>query len=343
MKNPNGYGCVYKLSGKRRKPWGVKKTVGFDDYGKQLRVNIGYYRTRQEALIALAEYNNNPYDLKASTLTFNDVYEKWSQEKFAEYTNKSTRKNYTAAYSYCTALYNMKMVDIRPYHMQQVLDNCNRGYEMVKRTRILFNQLYVWCIQHDCIKKNYAQGLKVNVKQDSSPRKSFTYEEVDLLWNSIGSNEYVSIVLMLIYSGVRISELLNLKKEDVHLDEQWFSVKASKTDAGVRTVPIADKVLPFWKSFYERSKCSYAVCTINGEQLTYENFKKRYWKPLMDNLNLQHTIHETRHTCISLLTMKNANPTIIKKIVGHKSIMSLTERVYTHIEIRELINTINLI
>lgn len=64
---------------------------------------------------------------------------------------------------------------------------------------------------------------------------------------------------------------------------------------------------------------------------------------LMASLNLNHTIHETRHTCISQLVMRGANQTIIKKIVGHKSIMSLTEKVYTHIEIQELLDTINMI
>ena len=56
---------------------------------------------------------------------------------------------------------------------------------------------------------------------------------------------------MLLYNGVRISELLDLKKENVHLEEQYFDVISSKTDNGIRTVPIADKVLPFYKSWYE--------------------------------------------------------------------------------------------
>jgi hypothetical protein len=41
------------------------------------------------------------------------------------------------------------------------------------------------------------------------------------------------------------------------------------------------------------------------------------------------------------LAEKNVNPTIIKRIVGHASAMSLTERVYTHFEIRELLDAID--
>ena len=58
---------------------------------------------------------------------------------------------------------------------------------------------------------------------------------------------------MLIYNGCRISEFLDLKKEHVHLDEQYFDVIASKTDNGIRKVPIADKVPPFYRAWYESS------------------------------------------------------------------------------------------
>ncbi|MGN1119331.1 MAG: hypothetical protein ACI4Q4_03165 [Oscillospiraceae bacterium] len=54
MRQPNGFGSVYKLPGKRRKPWRVRKTKGWiiDEETGQTRqefINIGYYATRQEA------------------------------------------------------------------------------------------------------------------------------------------------------------------------------------------------------------------------------------------------------------------------------------------------------
>lgn len=342
MRLPNGYGSVYKLSGKRRKPWIARKTQGYDDDGKQIYIIVGYYATRQLALQALADYNDNPYDIEMSKATFSDMYERWYKDEFNEETNRSTRRNYEAAYNRCELLYNMKMSDIRPHHLQKVLDDCKLSYESVKRIHILFNKIYRWCMVHDCIKKNYAADLKINTKYDPTPKHAFSTEEIELLWKNT-NNDCVKLILMLIYSGVRVSEFLNLKKEDLHIDEQYFYVRASKTNSGIRIVPIADKVMSFWRYFLEKSVCDNVICTEDGERLTYDNFRKHYFNQVMLDLNMNHTIHETRHTCISQLTMKGANPTIIKKIVGHKSIMSLTEKVYTHIEVRELIKTINLI
>ncbi len=341
MRLPNGYGTVYKLSGKRRKPWIARKTIGWDDDGKQLYAIIGYFTTRQEGLQKLADFNDNPYDIVMSKTTFSEIYNRWCNDTFSNETNRSTKKNYESAYKLCTDLHDMKMSDIRPHHLQKVLDSFSDNYSKAQRINILFKQMYKWCIQHDCIKKNYANHLVVTAKVETKPRNPFSSDEIRMLWGNIEKNQYVKLVLMLIYSGVRISELLELKKEDVHLDEQWFKVRASKTNAGIRIVPIADKVLPFWKMFIEKSTCEYAVCTTDGQHLSYENFSKRYWRPLMEQFNLKHTIHETRHTFISQMVMKNVNQTILKKIVGHKSIMSLTENVYTHIEVKELLNEVN--
>ena len=68
------------MSGKRRRPYAVKKTVGWHwDEAKQKQVQeqitIGYAATRAEGLQMLAEYNNNPFDVKASKATFQEVYE----------------------------------------------------------------------------------------------------------------------------------------------------------------------------------------------------------------------------------------------------------------------------
>ena len=75
----------------------------------------------------------------------------------------------------------------------------------------------------------------------------------------------------------------------------------------------------------------------------YRNYYDSYWKPLIEQLGLKdHRPHDTRHTCISLLTAAGTDDRIIKKIVGHKG-QSVTETVYTHLEIQQLIDAIDLI
>ena len=158
-----------------------------------------------------------------------------------------------------------------------------RGYRRL-RSRISDSEAHTDIIQPTiplvhksrCNQKNYAEQVTVTAKEAPKPQAAFSSEEVAKLWSSLNQHEYISIILMLIYSGVRISELLDLKKEDVLLEEQWFSVRHSKTEAGVRAVPIADKVLPFWQSFMDKSKSPYAVCTESGQKLNYDNFIRAF-------------------------------------------------------------------
>ena len=97
MRLPNSFGSVYKLSGKRRKPWAARKTVGWKTIEDTMQCHpvyafIGYYATRAEALQALTAYNENPYDLKADTITFKEVYDKWSDKHYETIKNANGYK-----------------------------------------------------------------------------------------------------------------------------------------------------------------------------------------------------------------------------------------------------------
>ena len=81
MKNPNGYGSVIKLGGKRRKPFGARITIGYNDKGKQIFKYIGYFENRKAAMQALAEYNINPYDVHLADITLKEVMDMCMKKK----------------------------------------------------------------------------------------------------------------------------------------------------------------------------------------------------------------------------------------------------------------------
>lgn len=154
------------------------------------------------------------------------------------------------------------------------------------------------------------------------------------------TNGYFNVILMLIYSGCRISELLDLKKENVNINERWFDVIVSKTEAAIRKVPISDKVLPFFEHWYNLNDCEYLLSTPDGKHFEYRNYYDSYWKPLMEQLDMEHRLHNTKHTCVSLLAEAGVDERLIKKIVGYKG-QGVTQQVYTHFEIEALLDAIN--
>ncbi len=244
----------------------------------------------------------------------------------------------------CTKLYTRAFRDIKTADLQNIIDTCNKNYPTLKKLRILFNQLYDYSMKNDICNKDYSRY--VNIKKYFNPdqqkfKRAFTKEQIDILWN-LSEDKYYQIILMLIYTGLRISELLNLKKEDIHLDKSYLNVTSSKTTNGIRKVPINKHILPFIKNWYNSSKIEYLLHTENQQKFNYRNYTDSYFTPLLKQIGINDlTPHNCRHTFISLLAEKSIDPTFIKMMAGHKGAMSLTEKVYTHIDIKVLIDAVN--
>ena len=351
MRLPNGYGGVVKLSGNRRRPYAARITTGWhinDTTGKRIQHYqiLGYAATRSEALQILARYNNFPIDGETLKLTFGEIYLQWSEEKFPTI-SYSNIKGYRAAFATCEDIADTPFHSLKLNDLQQVIDHCGKNYPILKKIRVLFHQLYAYAMKHEIVSKDYSKYVNIYKYKNRNPNKTnrncFSDTEIALLWKH-KDDPYYQTVLMLIYNGVRISELLDLKKENVHLPEQYFDVIDSKTENGIRKVPIADKVLPFYQRWFQDcSSCEYLIHTLDGRHFTYYMYYNNVFQPLMFRLHLNHTPHCCRHTTISLLARAHVDQTIIKKIVGHSGAMTLTERVYTHLDIPTLVDAINLI
>lgn len=87
--------------------------------------------------------------------------------------------------------------------------------------------------------------------------------------------------------------------------------------------------------------CEYLLHTEDGNRFLYRNYYDSYWTPLVEQIGIDHTPHCTRHTCISMLSEAGVQDTTIKKIVGHSGAMTLTEKVYTHLNMQVLVDAIN--
>lgn len=334
MKNPNGYGSVVKLSGNRRNPYVVRKTIGWNKKGHPIYNTIGYYPTREAGMIALAQYNHEPWDVDVVKTTFAELFELWKEKKAVKL-NKSSIGTLSAAYYHCHSLYKMKYKEIKSFHMQDCIDNCNRGYSTQAAIKNLFRHLDNFALELDIITRCYS-GL---LKSESIPETSkmpFTEEEINQIWDNTGTIWNDSILVFL-YTGFRISELLGLHIENVDL-EQGTIRGGTKTNAGKnRIVPIHSRIMPIIQKWFERDT-EYFFGRKKISTTTYYV----YWYEIMETLGINHTPHECRHTFRSRLDSAGANKRCSDLIMGHKS-KDVGERIYTHKTIEELKEAIELL
>lgn len=170
-------------------------------------------------------------------------------------------------------------------------------------------------------------------------KKIFTDEEISRIWEN-EKLEWVDSVLFFLYTGFRISEMIDLKTSSVDLKVQTI-IGGTKTAAGKnRIVPVHSKIKHIVQRRVEQSKSGY-LFEYNGKRLSQPQYRT-FWTDIMGKLEMEHTPHECRHTFRSRLDSAGANKVCIDRIMGHKS-KGTGERVYTHKNIEELKLNIELI
>ena len=343
LKNPNGYGSVVKLSGRLRRPYAVRKTIGYDDRAYPIYQTIGYYATRTEAMMALAEYNASPYDVELSKATFKKLYELWSKENYPKMKSNAIRI-YKAAYKHSEPLYDLQYSEIRKLHFQRCIDACSRGVATKGNMKLLYSQLDKFAYDQDIIKKAYSSNLSIGEAKQSTKHTLITDSEVQALWKLQGK-PYVDDTLFMLYTGCRMSEMLQMKCANVDLDNKTM-IGGLKTKYGIdRIIPIHEKLLPIVKAHLSENEYLFNYqrnSALSEPENALATLWATHWKQAMREYGFNHLTHDCRHTFISKLDAAGANRVSIDRIVGHSS-KTIGEKVYTHKTIEDLHNAVALL
>lgn len=349
MRLPAGMGSVHHINDgrNRRKPYRARVPSHVElnvqtGRATQKYITIGYYETEIEAIEALMEYRKNPYSLEASYATFSDVFENWKEKKYKDI-SKSGRSAYDAAFKNSAPLHNMKMRDIRTAHLDEIMQTIPYGFQVQAKLKTFWGQLFKYAMEHDIIQKNYAEFVKPRDKDEGTKRTAIPPEDREKIWKAIeAGNPDAEIAMIYLYTGMRPSELLEVKKENVDLAAR-IMIGGLKTDAGRdRHVPLHKDVLPFVERLMQEPGENLIMRHDKGEPepMPYSRFNTHHWQPLMKELGLeQYTPHYARHTCATMLREAGVAEDLRKLILGHAS-GDITDR-YTHVTDAMLVEAID--
>lgn len=368
MKLPNGYGSVTKLSGNRRKPYLARVTLGWitdEQAGKSIqnRVPIGTFKTKKEALQALAEYGANPYDIQNDNMTLAELYEKWTAEYFPTLESESSPRTIIAAWRYCHAIQGMRVKDIRARHIKGIMED---GYVIPDRgkaagTKVpasagtkariksMFNLMLDYALEYELVDKNYARTFDLSmdiIKEKEAATRghiNFNTDEMKALWDNVDTLRFVDWILIQCYMGWRPQELAIIELKNIHLDKQYI-IGGMKTDAGKnRTVPIHPRIKDLVQRNYDKAVELGSKYLLNdpdavkgGMTITYDKYAGRFAK-IMSALNLRedHRPHDPRTTFVTMAKKAGVDEYVIKILAGHR-ITDITEGTYTKRDIEWL-------
>lgn len=348
MRLPNGYGSVTKLSGKRRNPYMVRisgKRIWDDERQDfiQERMVLGYYKDRKAALQALSDYNESPYALKDNNSTFSDLWEEWKKTNYPKLSASSTTgRDY--AYKYCAPIADIRIRDITIDMLDHVMESCTKSSSTKKAIKTVMSSVFQLALRKNLVLKDLSSQIKIENSEPTYERTVFSREEITILWEN-ESKWQVRVLLVLLYTGMRVNEFLKNDLCNIDLDSKTIYVpkELAKNNSSIRTVPIHEKIYPIIKDFYDTAvkynKSKIAV-NDNGTVITYNNFVSRELPKVNALTGTTHRFHDTRHTFVTRATELNLKEIVIQKIIGHIADNTM-RKVYTHISPEEMSSEIS--
>lgn len=340
MKRANGTGSIVKLSGNRRRPYMVKVS-GVDRYGHIVQQPLSYHAKVSEAQAALEEYNamreaGRTVPVDKARVTLQEIYDGWSGRAYSRYQadgRKSSLNSYKSAWSRVRHLAQYRMAEITLDQLQQILDECERegrSQSTITNVVILLKALYRYAMERDYVRKDLTEYLEVPHMAPIHEKGSLTEEQLMQVGEMAAEGvPWADSVLVLCYTGFRVSELLQLTCSSYHQEDGGYLVGGVKTAAGRgRIIPIHPRIEPYIKSWAERGEKDF----FRMSPSTYRSRFSELAKQIGANAA---TPHWCRHTFASRLHAAGVDPLTTKWLMGHSTANDITAH-YTHGTILEL-------
>ena len=192
-----------------------------------------------------------------------------------------------------------------------------------------------FCYKEGYIQKPIHEDLKI-LKTPQDLIESFTAEEIRQLLSVIDKESYTGfrdalIIQFLLDTMVRVSELVAIRRENVHFDDGFVKLEATETKTRrARHVPISDRTITILKEYLKETKeieSEYLFLTYEGKPLSADTVRwsLRQIGEAAGITNKRVSPHTFRHTGALMYVMNGGDPFSLQKILGHSD-MSMTRK-----------------
>ena len=298
-------------------------------------------------------------------LTFAQVAEEWQEAHWPEI-GPGTRSTYQACLERAVdAAGDAPLSEVGAAEVQAVLLRMaaqSYSARTVKAQKVVYNLIFKYAIIQGYATFNPVQAVSVPAGLPKTTREAPEDNVIQQIQDGLGLT-FGLFAYFLLYTGCRKGEALAMQWTDIDFSARVIRVsraiafdrgrpfvKAPKTQAGLRTIPLlpdlAEALAPL------RQKSGYLFHRENGEPLdskTYERWWKHYCKdagfvkytpvPRLDKngrpytyqkCTLTLTAHQLRHGYATMLYEAGVDVQLAKTLLGHADI-AVTQGIYTHI------------
>jgi len=272
------------------------------------------------------KFSNN----KSALITVKVALEKWLKQA-SKRCQPSTIKDYNSAVDHYLipcfghlSLDSFKVSDVYDW-----IDTTKISNKRINNVLIPLRQTFKDAFYDGLIDKNPMDRFR-NLSPKTREPKPFNQGEIDRILDQLKGQEK-NLIQFAFYSGLRTSELIGLRWEDVDLDRNLIHVriavvkgheKTTKTASGQRTVELQPKSKQAIESqlvFNDKSVRVFHDPSTNKPWSGDHIIRKRIWIPALLKACVQYrNPYQTRHTFASTLLTAGKNPMWVAQQMGHK-------------------------
>ncbi len=214
----------------------------------------------------------------------------------------------------------------------------------INRKIAALRSFYKYLLKHDHITQDPTWKLKTLKTPRKIPHFVDESEMNTLLDNRVSEDSHSSqrevLIIEILYgTGMRLSELINIKHGDINTHQQTIKVLGKRNKE--RIIPfsqnlhqVIEKYIRMKKREIAAPSHDYLLVTDTGKQL-YPMFVQRLTKNYFKNTNVdKKSPHILRHTYATHLLNNGAELNAVKELLGHSSLAAT--QVYTHNSMEKL-------
>jgi integrase len=233
----------------------------------------------------------------------------------------------------------IKDIDVKNYQLVRKLEiqsepkkigkkDSQISYAIVNSEIMTLSNFFNFCIEKGYIDKNPCAGIKK--LNELSRLKTLSIDDINKLIAGATNKLTMDLISFLVYTGCRKGEALNLKWDDIDIENGVIAIKATKTRYD-RRIPISSSLEAVLMGIERNPNCLY-VFNKNGAKIG--DFKRSF-KTACRNAGLKDLhIHDLRHVFASALTMNDVSLYKTGILLGHRT-PNMTQR-YAHLKPSEL-------
>ena len=221
--------------------------------------------------------------------------------------------------------------DVKTYQLQRRLEIMNKNagkkeseinFDWLNKEISILSNFFNFCIEKSYIDKNPA----FKIKKLNTLSRLKTLSDSDTLKLIAGATNKLTkdLITFLIYTGCRKGEALNLKWDDVDLQNDIIAIKGTKTKYD-RYIPVSKPLKELLSNINKKSE--YVFCDKIGKKIN--NFKRSFHTACKNAGLKDLRIHDLRHVFASKMVMNGTSLYITGELLGHRT-TQMTKR-YSHL------------